>query len=279
MNFLRNLFKSKNPAAVGSGTVRSASTIPGAKVDAPAAFAPKPSIPSGNEARAEIMKAGAALMAEALEKNLRVDAELFTKTAATGSAWSRLSIKNIPAVIAGLNLEMEQLKIPSENLHDLYNNTLLGVCPRCNEYCAGKALLRMPLLAAADGGVMFTGNSGGFERMLQGTCLNYSCSSTEFDLFWAPDLNPQMLQNLRGRGINLDPDIQRTRNHVWEPSQPTDTNSITPDRSSTPEFNPSILGLLEVFAANQQPHHILQWLKQSGDARALLKSTRTQVLP
>jgi hypothetical protein len=69
------------------------------------------------------------------------------------------------------------------------------------------------------GNTIFTGNSGGFERMLEGRCLNYSCSSTEHELFWCPDLNPNDLAELHSRGIRIDPNIQRTRDHVWKPKR------------------------------------------------------------
>jgi len=151
------------------------------------------------------------------QTSLQIPGSEFAKRAANGPAWSRLPIMSIPPIITELNAQMERLNVPSDAFHDFYNNSLLGVCPKCNEYCAGKAFLRMPMLASGGGRVLFTGNSGGFERMLQGTCLNHSCSSTEFDLFWCPDLDPRMLQNLRGRGINLDPNIQRTRDHLWRP--------------------------------------------------------------
>jgi hypothetical protein len=151
------------------------------------------------------------------ERSLQVPASEFAKCAATGPAWSRLSIRNIPQVITELHAEMDHFNIPAADVFDFFNNSLLGVCPECNEYCAGKAFLNMPLMAEIGNNVMFTGNSGGFERMLQGRCLNYSCSSMEFDLFWCPDLDSRMLRNLQGRGINLDPDVQRKRNHLWQP--------------------------------------------------------------
>jgi len=143
-------------------------------------------------------------------------AENFAKHAAIGPAWSRLSIRDIPGVITELNNQMKQLCVPSDAIFDLYNNSLLGVCPMCNQYCAGKALANMPLLTAA-ANLTFTGDSGGFERMVKGFCLNYECYSTEFDLFWCPDLDPTLLNDLRQRGINIDPGIQRTRDHVWKP--------------------------------------------------------------
>jgi hypothetical protein len=152
-----------------------------------------------------------------VQPRLQVNRREFAVCAAEGPAWCRLAIVAIPNVITALNEEMQRLKIQAGALDDLYNNSLLGVCVNCNEYCTGKAFIRMPLLGAAGDGVLFTGNSGGFERMLQGKCLNYSCESTAFDLFWCPDLDKRMLLNLRQRGINLDPNIQRMREHVWKP--------------------------------------------------------------
>lgn len=166
------------------------------------------------------------------ELPLKIQASDFAKYAAKGPAWSRLPIRQIPQIIAELNAQLDCLNIPPEALHDLYNNSLLGVCPRCNEYCAGKAFLRMPLLAAVGDKLSFTGNSGGFERMLEGTCLNYSCTSVEFDLFWCPDLDGRMFQNLRDRGINLDPHVQQKRNDVWKP-QPADAAPKAPATSAT----------------------------------------------
>jgi hypothetical protein len=94
---------------------------------------------------------------------------------------------------------------------------LIGVCPKCDERCAGKALAQMPMFAAVGSRVVFTGDSGGFERMLRGQCLNYSCSSTEFDLFWAPDLDSTILQHLGERGVMLDPNTQDRRDQIWKP--------------------------------------------------------------
>jgi len=140
----------------------------------------------------------------------------FAGRAAIGSAWMRLPILGIPTVIAELNKQMEGLGLPSEAMQDLYNNSLLAVCPQCNQYCAGKAFLSVVWLVGPSK-VTFTGDSGGFERMLEGRCLNYNCLSTEFDLFWCPDLDPTMFKNLKERGINLDPNIQRKRDPFWKP--------------------------------------------------------------
>lgn len=151
------------------------------------------------------------------QNTLQVPASEFAKCASIGPACSRLQISDIPQVITQLNAQLERLNISPDAFDDFYGNSLLGVCPICNEYCAGRGLCRMPLLAAAGDNVRFTGNSGGFERMMQGKCLTYSCSSTEFDLFWCPDLHPEMRRDLKRRGINLDPNIQQKRNHLWRP--------------------------------------------------------------
>jgi hypothetical protein len=53
--------------------------------------------------------------------------------------------------------------------------------------------------------------------VFEGRCLNYSCQSTEHELFWCPDLSPMNLEGLRSRGLNIDPDIQKARDGVWQP--------------------------------------------------------------
>ena len=106
------------------------------------------------------------------QNTLQVPASEFAKCASIGPACSRLQISDIPQVITQLNAQLERLNISPDAFDDFYGNSLLGVCPICNEYCAGRGLCRMPLLAAAGDNVRFTGNSGGFERMMQGKCLD-----------------------------------------------------------------------------------------------------------
>ena len=158
------------------------------------------------------IKAERAIMAET-----EVTALMFAEHATTGPARCRVSINEIPGVVNDLNTRLQKLGIKPDELRDLHYNTLLSVCPKCNEYCAGPALLMMDMMKNAN--TMFTGNSGGFERMLEGLCFNYSCSSTEHELFWAPDLNPSVLKELHSRGIKIDPNIQRSRNHIWKPKR------------------------------------------------------------
>jgi hypothetical protein len=119
-------------------------------------------------------------------------------------------------VVTALNKQLLESGVPSKELYDLFNNSLLSVCPVCNQFCSGKALLSMEWMGGTN--VVFTGNSGGFERMLEGRCLNYSCDSTEHELFWCPDLNLKDFAELQSRGIKIDPDVQRTRDHVWKPN-------------------------------------------------------------
>lgn len=142
--------------------------------------------------------------------------EEFANKAVRGAARWRTSIRGIPFAVKLLERNLLAAGVPRDAFYDLFNNSLLSVCPRCNEYCAGRALVMMDMLAASN--VSFTGNSGGFERMIGGRCLNYSCDSTEHDLFWCPDLNPEYLSDLGSRGIRIDPNIQRSRDHCWKPA-------------------------------------------------------------
>jgi hypothetical protein len=70
-----------------------------------------------------------------------VPASDFAEHAAVGPAWCRVGIRAAGIVILGLNSETKRLKIPDNDIPDLYNNSSLGVCPKCNEHCAGKAFL------------------------------------------------------------------------------------------------------------------------------------------
>jgi hypothetical protein len=157
---------------------------------------------------------------------LTVSPEAFPKRALLGPASCNSWIRRIPDVLKGLNSRLNQIGVPEEKLPELYNTSLIGVCPRCNQYCAGKALLRMEMFLGAN--ALFTGDSGGFERMLRGFCLNYSCSSTDFDLFWCPDLDSDMLSNLRQRGVNIDPGMQGERDRIWKPQ--SEGNEPAPGR-------------------------------------------------
>lgn len=151
------------------------------------------------------------------EANFIGSPDEFTDAALAGSARWRLPIKNIPSAVTALTKKLQESGVPSNALHDLVNNGLLSVCPVCNEYCAGKALLSMEWMTGTN--TLFTGKSGGFERMLEGRCLNYACNSTEHELYWCPDLNPKYLAELQSRGIRIDPNIQSTRERVWKPKQ------------------------------------------------------------
>jgi ankyrin repeat protein len=154
---------------------------------------------------------------ESSEVKIIMSPEEFAGHAITGPVRWRFSIRQIPSVVTALNKQLQEAGVPSKELYDLFNNSLLSVCPVCNQFCSGKALLSMEWMGGTN--VFFTGNSGGFERMLEGRCLNYSCDSTEHELFWCPDLNLKDFAELQSRGIKIDPDIQRTRDHVWKPKR------------------------------------------------------------
>jgi hypothetical protein len=108
--------------------------------------------------------------------------------------------------------------ISNDGILKLLDYGLIGVCPRCNQYCAGKAIFMLKTFSLM-GSVMFTGNSGGAERLMDGKCSNYSCENTTFELFWCPDLDPGMLANLHSRGIRIDPHTQQHRDPYWKPKR------------------------------------------------------------
>lgn len=141
----------------------------------------------------------------------------FVARAVTGPARCTVPISEAGQVAASLAKALGDAGISSSSIIELLPYGLLGVCPRCNQYCAGQGLLMLSTFSMMRN-VTFTGNSGGAERMMEGKCLNYSCENTTFDLFWCPDLDPVMLSNLRSRGINIDPNTQRQRDRFWKPS-------------------------------------------------------------
>jgi hypothetical protein len=143
-----------------------------------------------------------------------VEPSQFAATAETGPAKCKVSILQIPQIMNELLPKFQHLGSGTE-LVDFYSNSLIGVCTKCNEYCAANALTMMDFYMNTN--TMFTGNSGGFERFIEGKCLTYSCSSTEYELFWCPDLSSELLSELKTRGINIDPDIQRKRDYLWKP--------------------------------------------------------------
>jgi hypothetical protein len=116
-----------------------------------------------------------------------ISPEEFVARTITGPARCRISILKIPVVVKQLVTEFQKQNIQSSDLIDLLDNSLLSVCPKCNHFSGGKSLLMIHTLSMANGTV-FTGSSGGIERMAKGHCLIKSCDSTEHELFWYPDL-------------------------------------------------------------------------------------------
>jgi hypothetical protein len=173
-----------------------------------------------------------------------VEPSQFATAAETGPAKCKVSILQIPQIMNELLPKFQHLGSGTE-LADFYSNSLIGVCPKCNEYCAAKALTMMDFYMNAN--TMFTGNSGGFERFLEGKCLTYSCNSSEYDLFWCPDLSPELLSELKKRGINIDPDIQRTRDHLWKPA-----TNINEQKIEISEFPMKMLGKVTMVIINYE---------------------------
>jgi len=146
-------------------------------------------------------------------------AEQFAAHAVSGSARWRIPIKQIPTAVMALNDVFQQSGISSGNLMELYNYGLMSVCPSCNGSVPGKALAMWSVMDVMGKKILLTGDSGGFERLIDGRCLNSACGSTEHDLFWCPDLNPKDLSFLRDKGIPIVRDLQRSRDHIWKPTR------------------------------------------------------------
>ena len=149
---------------------------------------------------------------------MHANVEDFPDQAATGPTHCNAPIQLIESIVMRLVNKLKDNGVSIDAMHDLLNNSLIAVCPKCNEYCAGKALLMLPMLSGVSN-MLFTGNSGGFERILDGKCLNYLCYSTQYELFWCPDLDSNLMRKLSSQGINIDPNIQSTRDHVWRPKR------------------------------------------------------------
>lgn len=154
--------------------------------------------------------------------------QAFAVNASAGPVRCRISISQIPTVVDALNRMLTGAGVPSPAIADVHKLSLLSVCPACGDWCSGAALARMPMYASAGADhVSFVGNSGGFERMLAGQCLNYSCCCNEHELFWCPDLSSADLANLRERRIIIDPEVNVQRGKVWQPVQDPSKRRLT----------------------------------------------------
>lgn len=50
---------------------------------------------------------------------------------------------------------------------------------------------------------IFTGATGGVERLKDGLCRNYSCSSSDILIFWRPDEDDRTADRLAAMGIEI----------------------------------------------------------------------------
>jgi hypothetical protein len=147
----------------------------------------------------------------------------FATRAAVGAAYCSIAISQIPAIAEELRNALMARGVPSSEMTDLFNNSLLGICPKCGQYCAGGLMLSLVMYSAigADHIQFMTGRTGGGpkQRLLGGQCGTSSCSNRDsYHLFWCPDLDPAMLQYLKTNfGIAIDPDTQAKRSRVWRP--------------------------------------------------------------
>ncbi|MBK7214980.1 MAG: hypothetical protein IPH88_17160 [Bacteroidales bacterium] len=144
---------------------------------------------------------------------------LFIKTAMDKSAYCSIAISELGTASSDLAQAFMKSGISASHVTELLNTGLLAICPMCHDYISGQALLMLDTLALA-GSVVFTGNSGGAERLMEGKCKSYSCFSKTYDLYWCPDLDPIYLSDIQTRhGLSIDRYMQEKRQHIWKPSR------------------------------------------------------------
>ena len=147
----------------------------------------------------------------------------FVPQAVVGAAYCRIPLTQISNIVEKLSKELMTLGVPSSEMTYLFNNSLIGICPECHQYCPGDQMLSLAMYSAIGAGnitFMTSGDGDGSkQRLLGGQCGTSSCSNRDFyHLFWCPDLHPDMLQYLKADfGIPIDPHTQAKRSHVWRP--------------------------------------------------------------
>jgi hypothetical protein len=154
---------------------------------------------------------------KAIRSWLSVPPGEFAARAMKGPVRCEVAISGLPGVAAALSKAFSEAGVGSEGILELFDHGLLAICPKCNKWCGGKALLLLQAFGETKDHVVFTGDSGGAERLIEGVCRDPSCSSRIYELFWCPDLDPMVLEEIRLRGVNIDPSSQRQRDPFWKP--------------------------------------------------------------
>lgn len=137
----------------------------------------------------------------------------------TRAAWSHTNsvvpISEIADLIRSLATALTSKGMSKDTMQDLWFFSLIGLCPKCGTPCGPDALKMFVVFKAMRGGnVMFTGQSGGGDRLFRGQCRNTACSSRDMQIFWCPDIDPDAVAYFKSRGLELE-DCSSKREGVW----------------------------------------------------------------
>ena len=135
----------------------------------------------------------------------------FIEQASMGPARYLIDIDQISSVIHHIGKRIADKGLDFLKALHLTDISIVCVCPSCNAWCSPYVLRNASDFASDD--------RAKFERILNGRCANDSCSSEQYEMFWCPDLHPDYLAELRSRGIQVDPNMQRERDPMWRPSE------------------------------------------------------------
>lgn len=124
----------------------------------------------------------------------------FAERAVQGSVVCRINILDIEKLWRDLIDKLQTTGLLSSDAIKLVDDKLLGVCPKCATYTGTLGYVSACMQAA---GVVFMGDSKGVERLREGHCRNYDCSSTEILIFWRPDEDEKARKRLSKMGIQI----------------------------------------------------------------------------
>jgi CcmD family protein len=128
----------------------------------------------------------------------------FASQAARGPADCRIAIKDWLDLHDELARRLIDKGASNTEIVDLLNDRLIGVCPRCHTWTAGQGLSMLSTTRLTKA-TIFTGNTGGMERLVDGLCRNYDCPCTEILIFWKPDEDRDAVARLGSMGVRIKP--------------------------------------------------------------------------
>jgi len=118
--------------------------------------------------------------------------EQFIQSTFRGSVCCRVGIIDVGELVSALQLQFMRQGIPTGKVLELLNQKLVGVCPDCHTNSTGKGLIALHTYREMKNRgtkVVFNGDSGGAERLLEGQCRNQKCSCKVILLNWLTDIS------------------------------------------------------------------------------------------